>query len=139
MDLVNVCLYAEAYYSGAEYEENIWIKKSSYEKLMDDFPEEISCGELDGKYSEVIGDVSIQDNWKTDEEYAKAGTAKCDGDYLKDKLKYLYKSNNLNWEEEQQEIEEYFNNLDVWEDITVSIPASKVGKLLSFVYKLRSN
>lgn len=139
MDLVNVCLYAEAYYSGAEYEENIWIKKSSYEKLMDDFPEEISCGELDGKYSEVIGEVSIQDNWKTDEEYAKAGTAKCDGDYLKDELKYLYKSNNLNWEEEQQEIEEYFNNLDVWEDITVSIPASKVGKLLSFVYKLRSN
>lgn len=139
MDLVNVCLYAEAYYSGAEYEENIWIKKSSYEKLMDDFPEEISCGELDGKCSEVIGDVSIQDNWKTDEEYAKAGSAKCDGDYLKDELEYLYKSNSLNWEEEQQEIEEYFNNLDVWEDVTVSIPASKVGKLLSFVYKLRNN
>ena len=46
MELVNVSLFAEGYYSGETYEENIWIKKSSYEKLKDDFPEEIGCGEL---------------------------------------------------------------------------------------------
>lgn len=43
------------------HEDNIWIKKSSYEKLMDIFPEEISCGELDGKHSEVMGEVDVQD------------------------------------------------------------------------------
>ena len=43
MELVNVCLFAEGYY-GRTYEDNIWIKKSSYEKLKDVFPEEISYG-----------------------------------------------------------------------------------------------
>lgn len=37
MDLVNVCLYAVGYYSTTTYEDNIWIKKSSYEKLEDIF------------------------------------------------------------------------------------------------------
>ena len=41
MELVNVNLYAEGYYSGATYEDNIWIKESSYEKLRDIFPTEI--------------------------------------------------------------------------------------------------
>lgn len=49
MELVNINLSAEGYYSGSTYKYNILIKKSSYEKLMDIFPEEISCGELDGK------------------------------------------------------------------------------------------
>ena len=62
MDLVRVYLYAEAYYSGAEYKDDIWIKKSSYEKLKDVFPEEISCGDLDGKFSEVMGEVSIHND-----------------------------------------------------------------------------
>lgn len=46
MELVNVCLFAEGYYSGSTYEDNIWIKKSSYEKLKDIFPTKIGCGEL---------------------------------------------------------------------------------------------
>ena len=74
MELVNVNLYAEGYYSGATYEDNIWIKESSYEKLRDIFPTEISCGELDGKHSEVMGEVEIQNNWHTDEDFAKAGS-----------------------------------------------------------------
>ena len=52
------------------------------EKLRDIFPTEIGCGELDGKFSEVMGNVEIQDDWHTDEEYSKAGDAKHDGDYL---------------------------------------------------------
>lgn len=94
MELINVCLFAEGYYSGSTYEDNIWIKKSSYEKLKDIFPTEICCGELDGKFSEVMGNVDIQDDWHTDEEYSKAGDAKHDGDYLEWELKDLYKDNN---------------------------------------------
>lgn len=37
MELVKVCVYAEAYYSEATYEDEIWIKKSSYEKLKNIF------------------------------------------------------------------------------------------------------
>lgn len=137
MELVNVCLLAEGYYSGSTYEDNIWIKKSSYEKLKDIFPTEISCGELDGKFSEVMGDVEIQDDWHTDEEYSKAGDAKHDGDYLEWELEELYKENDLDWEVEQKEIKEYFNNLDVWEEVTVSIPSSKKSELMKFVETLK--
>lgn len=137
MELVNVCLFAEGYYSEATYEENIWIKESSYEKLRDIFPTEISCGELDGKHSDVMGEVEIQDNWETDEDYAKAGVAECDGDYLELELEDLYKSNNLDWDSEQKEIKEYFNNLDVWEEVTVNIPSSKKSELMKFVKTLK--
>lgn len=137
MELVNVNLYACGYYSDSEYEDNIWIKKSSYEQLKDVFPKEIGCGELDGKYSEVIGNVEIQDEWETDEDYAKAGVAECDGDYLEWELKDLYKSNNIDWDSEQKEIKEYFNNLDVWEKVTVSIPSSKKSELMRFIETLK--
>lgn len=136
MELVNVNLYARGYYSEATYEDNIWIKKSSYEKLKDAFPLQISCGELDGKYSEVIGDVEIQNDWHTDEEYAEVCVTKCDGDYLKYELIDLYEENNLDWESEQKEIKEYFNSLDVWKMLTVNIPSSKEKELLEFVKNL---
>lgn len=139
MKLVNVNLYAYGYYSESEYEDNIWIKKYSYEKLKNVFPKEISCGELDGKHSEVMGDVEVQDEWETDEEYARAGIAKCDGDFLKYSLMDLYDENNLNWNDEQKEIKEYFDKLDVWEDVTVYIPVSKKEELMEFVEKLEQN
>lgn len=138
MELVNVCLFAEGYYSEATYEDNIWIKKSSYEKLRDIFPTEISCGELDGKHSDVMGEVEIQNDWHTDEEYAKAGGAKCDGDILKFSLKDLYESNSIDWEEEQKEIKEYLDSLDLYEDVTVCIPSSKKSELMEFVETLKN-
>ena len=136
MELVNVCLYGEGYHSGATYEDNIWIKKSSYEKLEDVFPEEEYCGELDGKHGETMGDISIQDHWKTDEQFAKLGMGECDGDYLECGLRDLYDSNNLDWEAEQKEIKEYFDSLDVWEDVTVKIPVSKEAEFYNFVKEL---
>lgn len=136
MELVNINLFAEGYYSGSTYEDNIWIKKSSYEKLMDVFPEEISCGELDGKHSEVMGEVEVQDYSYTDEYYAKNSNTINDGDYLEWSLRDLYESNGLNLVEEQKEITEYLNHLDLYEDVTVSVPHSKVKELMKFVKSL---
>ena len=136
MELVNVNLFAEAYYSGSIYEDNIWIKKSSYEKLMSVFPEEISCGELDGKHSEVMGEVKVQDYSYTDEYYAKNADITNDGDYLELSLRDLYESNGLDWVEEQKEIIEYLSHLDLYEEVTVSVPHSKVEELMKFVDNL---
>ena len=109
MELVNINLFAEGYCSGRTYEDNIWIKKSSYEKLMDVFPEEISCGELDGKYSEVMGKVDVQDYSYTDEYYAKNADVAHDGNYLELSLWDLYDSNELDWVGEQNEINHAWN------------------------------
>lgn len=135
MELVNINLFAEGY-SGRTYEDNIWIKKSSYEKLMDVFPEEISCGELDGKYSEVMGKVDVQDYSYTDEYYAKNADVAHDGNYLELSLWDLYDSNELDWVGEQNEINEYLRHLDLYEEVTVSVPHSKVEELMKFVGNL---
>ena len=136
MELVNINLYAVAYYSEATYEDNIWIKKTSYEKLMSVFPEEISCGELDGKHSEVMGKVEVQDYSYTDEYYAKNADITNDGDYLELSLRDLYESNGLDWVEEQKEIIEYLSHLALYEEVTVSVPNSKVEELMKFVDNL---
>lgn len=136
MELININLFAEAYYSGTTYEDNIWIKKSSYEKLMDVFPEKISCGELDGKHSEVMGEVEVQDYSYTDEYYAKNADIAHDGDILEWSLCDLYESNGLDWVEEQKEINEYLSHLDLYEEVTVSVPHSKVKELMKFVHNL---
>ena len=132
MELVNVNLYAEGYYSGATYEDNIWIKESSYEKLRDIFPTEISCGELDGKHSEVMGEVEIQNNWHTDEDFAKAGRSEGDGDRLELELIDLYNEHGLDWDAEQDEIDEYFDGLDIWKDVTITLPGSKIPALRKY-------
>ncbi len=137
MELVNVNLYAEGYYSKAIYEDNIWIKKSSYEKLKDNFPEKVYCGELDGKYSDVCGEVEIQDKWETDEDFIEGGRSKCDGDFLSDALRNLYYGNGLDYEAEQDEIEKYFDRLNVLESVTVRIPHSKINDLLAYAWELR--
>ena len=59
MDLVFISVYAEAYYSKAEYYDSFWIKRSSYEKIKDDISDEIYCGKLDGKLSETMGSVTV--------------------------------------------------------------------------------
>ena len=132
MELVNVNLYAEGYYSGATYEDNIWIKESSYEKLRDIFPTEISCGELDGKHSEVMGEVKIQNNWHTDEDFAKAGRSEGDGDCLELELIDFYNEHGLDWDAEQDEIDEYFDGLDIWKDVTIALPESKIPALRKY-------
>ena len=136
MELVNVCLYAEGFYSEKTYEDNIWIKKSSYEKLQDVFPREISCGELDGKHSDVLGDVEVEDEWESDEDYAKAVMPENDGDILEYELRDLYEENGLNWEAEQKEIKEYFDGLDEWVEVTLKVPSSKKEKLLKYIDKI---
>lgn len=134
MELVNVNLFAEGSYDGyhsrREYEDNLWIKKSSYEKLINVFPEKILCGD-------VMGEVSVQDSSYTDDYYAKLADAPYDGDYLKSALRDLYEANGLDWIEEQKEINEYLSHLDLYEDVTVSVPHDRVEELLAFAKLLQ--
>lgn len=133
MRLINISLYAEGYYSGSTYEENRWIKADSYEKIKDDLPEEIYCGELDGKYSEVCGDVEIQDWFETDEDLIKSGDGACDGQRLRYKMVEIYEKHNLDFQSEEKEIEDFLNSLDRCVEVTVNIPLSKKDKLHEYV------
>lgn len=136
MELVKVNLYAYAYYSGVEYEENIWIKKSSYEKIKECFPTEVYIADIDGKYSETEGKVTVKESFKSDKEYAIEGKLECDGESLKLELESVYENNNLDYEFEQEEIAEFLNSIDVYEKVTVKIPRSKVTELKTYAEKL---
>ena len=62
MELVKLSCYGEGYYSGATYYETIFLLKEDYEKLNWDLTkEEVWLGELDGKYSEVYGNVYVRE------------------------------------------------------------------------------
>lgn len=136
MELVKVNLYAYAYYSGVEYEENIWIKKSSYEKIKESLPTEVYVADIDGKYSETEGKVTVKESFKSDKEYAIEGKLECDGKSLKWELESVYENNNLDYESEQEEIAEFLNSIDVYEKVTVKIPRSKVTELKTYAEKL---
>lgn len=137
MRLININLYAEGYYSGSTYEENRWVRADSYEKIKEALPEEIYCGELDGKHSEVSGDIEIQDDFNNDEDLEMAGDGACDGDRLRDVLADIYQDHNLDFDSEEKEIEEYLNSLDRYVEVTVNIPQSKRDELYKFVDDLK--
>ena len=136
MELVKVNLYAYAYYSGVEYEENIWIKESSYEKIKECFPTEVYVADIDGKYSETEGKVTVKESFKSDKEYAIEGKLKCDGEYLKWELKSIYDDYDLDYESEQEEIAEFLNSMDVYEKVPVKIPRGEVTELKTYAEKL---
>lgn len=61
MNVVNLCFSAEGYYSGQVYEENVTISEEFYEKIKDKVSEmEVYISELDGKHSEVLGEIDVQ-------------------------------------------------------------------------------
>lgn len=136
MELVKVNLYAYAYYSGVEYEENIWIKKSSYEKIKECFPTEVYIADIDGKYSETKGKVTVTTGFTSDKECAIEGKLEFDGENLRWELESVYKDNDLDYESEQEEIAEFLNSIDIYEKVTVKIPRSKVAELKTYAEKL---
>lgn len=114
MEFVGISIYAEGYYSGETYEETLLLKKESYEKIKEVIPEEISCGELDGKHSEVLRDVCVENivvDSKVNDEQIHFDN---DGDFLESEISDLYEEHGLNLEEEQKEIEEYLDTLDIF-------------------------
>lgn len=138
MDLVFISVYAEAYYSTAEYYDSFWIKRSSYEKIKDDISDEIYCGELDGKYSETMGSVTVYKDTCTEEEYAtEAHEAVQDGYRLESYLEDLYRSVNIVFKQEQQEINKFFENIDADEKVILRVPRSKINDLVEYADNLK--
>jgi len=138
MKLVNVILYACAYYSEAEYEDNIWIKDETYQIIKEDIPDEIFCGELDGKHSQVDGDVEFK---YFDEaallEYCDGYELETSGCRLEEEIIDVYEKYHLNFEKEQEEIKAYIESLDNKVDVTIRVKKSKKEELIKFAETLK--
>lgn len=153
--LIYLNLHAEAYYSGAEYDETVFITPDDYRKYfckeVDEdkvyetahktwHDKEISVGELDGKHSEVLGDVYVDLYEEPDikEQYEEPNN---DGTFLIDEM--LYSAGITQWNERQKVKEEIQNNVDklvkeigVYVVVSYKIPEDKVEELNTFVENL---
>lgn len=145
MDIVKLNVYAEAYYSGAIYEEDVVISKNLYEKIkaeIDEYDSEnnenargVYVGELDGKYSEVKGDLSI-------EIYSEDEVADCDwnlnedGDNLYYKLKDICDEKDLDLDEDIKSVQDYLKNVDSYVVISIVVKKSNVEKVKEYAESL---
>lgn len=145
MDIVKLNVYAEAYYSGATYEEDVVISKSLYEKIkteLDEYDSEnnenargVYVGELDGKHSEVEGDLSV-------EVYSEEEIADCswdlneDGDYLYYKVKDICDEKDLDLDADINFVQNYLKNVDSYVEISLTVKKSNVDKIKEYAKNL---
>lgn len=145
MDIVKLNVYAEAYYSGATYEEDVVISKSLYEKIkteLDEYDSEnnenargVYVGELDGKYSEVEGDLSV-------EVYSEEEIADCswdlndDRDYLYYKVKDICDEKDLDLDADINFVQNYLKNVDSYVEISLTVKKSNVDKIKEYAKNL---
>lgn len=137
MDIVNLNFYAEGYYSGSIYEENITVSKEFYEKIRDKLEEmEVCVYELDGKHSTTYGNIEVQscneediiDWWEETEN---------DGSFFYSELSWICQCYfNLDLDKEIKEVEEYIDSLDTYEKIEIRVKKSQMDKLVEFMHKL---
>lgn len=145
MDIVKLNVYAEAYYSGATYEENVVISKSLYEKIkteLDEYDSEnnenargVYVGELDGKHSEVEGDLSV-DIYSEDEVADCSWDLSEDGDMLYYKVKDICDEKDLDLNEDIENVKEYLKNVDSYVEIYIRTKKSNVDKIKEYAESL---
>lgn len=137
MDIVNLCFYAEGYYSGSTYEENITVSKEFYEKIKDKVEEmEVCVYELDEKHSTTYGNIEVQSCNEEDiiDWWEKT---KNDGSFFHSELSWICQCYfNLDLDKEIKEVEEYIDSLDTYVEIEVRVKKSQMDKLVEFMHKL---
>lgn len=145
MDIVKLNVYAEAYYSGSTYEEDVVISKSLYEKIkteLDEYDSEnnenargVYVGELDGKHSEVEGYLSV-------EVYSEEEIADCswdlnnDGNCLYYKVKDICDENNLDLDTDIKSVQDYLKNVNSYVEISITVKKSDVDKIKEYAESL---
>lgn len=145
MDIVKLNVYAEAYYSGATYEEDVVISKNLYEKIkteLDEYDSEnnenasgIYVGELDGKHSEVEGDLSVE-IYSEGEVGDYSWDLNEDGDNLYYKVKDICDEKNLDLDKDIENVKEYLKNIDSYVEICIRTKKSNVDKIKEYAESL---
>lgn len=138
MNVVNLCFYAEGYYSGQEYEENVTISEEMYENIKHEIADmQVYIPDLDGKHSEVCGDIDIQPCEESEIEDWYSET-KNDGESFWERLQEVCQEKGLDIVKDVEEVEKYIKGLDFNVEVTLSVRKSKVDELKAFAEKLNS-
>lgn len=131
MKIVKLNLYGEGYYSGSKYSETIFLLEEDYKKLNKNCNGmEVCLGELDGKYSEVYGEVEVSIIEEKDQANYNY-ELELDGDSLRYELATLCS----NISEMIKRAKEYILDMDTIETVTLKIRKSKITELQEILDK----
>lgn len=134
MDLVFISMYAYSSFSEHDYHDYFWLKRSSYNKIKKNIPEEIYCEEL-----KVMGEIYVDDEPITESELANEIPCEQNGNCLRNYLEDLYKAVNIDFNKEQYGINKFFDDIDMYETVIVRVPKSKVKDLINYADSLKRN
>lgn len=136
MELTNINLYAEGYYSNQTHEENILIPKKVFDQLEGSILGiEIYIHDLDGKHSEVTGNISVEHF--TEEECSQCEiNSTCDGERLDERLQELFEDNGLDLHEEMKAAREFLKTIDKPITVEYTIMESQKEAVDKFVNDL---
>lgn len=133
-------LHAEAYYSGNEYNEDVIMLISDYEKYIKNNVAVMDCNEygndgtvitipdLDGKYSEVDGFVSVE--YITEDDILNGIEADEDGDKLSN---YLFNSDDSVKEQVDINYTNYIKGLDIKRELRFKVESSIYEEVKQFL------
>ncbi|MEG2289577.1 MAG: hypothetical protein RSC24_06380 [Clostridium sp.] len=91
MKITEINMYGEGYYSGSSEEENLLVTTEFYNKFLKDKVENrlmetgICLGELDGKHSEVYGEIGFI-HYDNDKELVSRHKPENDNNSLRDEI-----------------------------------------------------
>ena len=136
MELVKISAGACGYYSDATYEDNIFIRKETYEKVKEDIKNiKMYIYELDGKHSEVQAEIEV--NEYTEEELTNEEiNDSCDGEELYYALENIFKKNELDLDKEINIAEDYLKTLDRLTTVEFTIKESQFQEVKDFIESL---
>lgn len=132
MKLIEINLCGSGCYSGASYNETIFLLEEDYLKLNADLNgEEIYLGELDGKHSEVFGEVYVSEIENDDLENYNFDI-KNDGD----DLYYYMKEIDKNVDEYIHRSQEFIYSIDSMVVVSFKVKKSQVELVENTINKL---
>lgn len=147
---IKICLSAEAYYSGKTYEEEVVLLTEDFlnyiygnVELIDiddeEFDTTITICELDGKFSEVTGYISIE--YLSESEMSDS----CIDRYLNEDwdgyelFNYIFEYNEELINKCNNNLKEYMSKVDSYVNVTVKIKESQRQLLDDFIKKLNKS
>lgn len=156
--LIEINTYGEGHYSGSVYNEVMFITTEDFLKYFGNGAEkltpgviqavaesgEVYLGELDGKYSEVYGDIECV-TWTIEEIKNHYEEPLNDGTKLRDYLIYNY-AGQYTYEEQKNILKEIEDNvakvlesINPLVEVTVKVPKEKIEELEKFAESLCKN
>lgn len=133
MNLVKLNVYGEGHCSGQEYSETIFLLEEDYDRLEKDFNRmEVSLGELDGKHSEVYGEIEVK-HIPEEKQLNYRYDFYDDGERLYWELFNVAYDKKMKLEEMIKRANDYINNLDSLVEVKYIIRKSQVKKLNDWI------